>query len=127
MKYNKKQTKVQGNLLLIRHMPDGTKYRIKSNALYGLAIGDGGGFGWATFSGKGGYSEPGWDDGEGNHSFVMYVEDHGEPGTGKDMVWIEVKDKMGNILPSLSLDRPTNANLEVLKGGNIVVPHNPSK
>ncbi|MBW6516875.1 MAG: cadherin-like domain-containing protein, partial [ANME-2 cluster archaeon] len=38
MKYNKKGTNIQGNLLLVRHLPDGTIYRVKSNALYGLAL-----------------------------------------------------------------------------------------
>jgi hypothetical protein len=55
MKYNKKGQKVRGNLLLISHLPDGTKYRVKSNALYGLALGettrDGETCGWASFSG----------------------------------------------------------------------------
>jgi len=123
MKYNKKQTKVQGSLLLIRHLPDGTKYRIKSNALFGLALGDGGSFGWASFSGKSTYLEPGWIDAKGNHQFVVYVEDHGEPGTGVDQFWLEVKDKDGNILDGLSLDRPATSNSETLTGGNIVVPH----
>jgi len=54
MKYNKKGEKVKGNLLLIRHLPDGTIYRVKSNALYGLALGESPdpAFGWASFSGK---------------------------------------------------------------------------
>jgi hypothetical protein len=39
MKYNKKGNKVQGSFLLIRHIPDGTKYRVKSNAVDGLALG----------------------------------------------------------------------------------------
>jgi hypothetical protein len=127
MKYNKKQTKVQGSLLLIRHLPDGTKYRIKSNALYGLALGDGSGFGWASFSGKSTYLEPGWTDAMGNHQFVVYVEDHGEPGTGVDQFWLEVKDKDGNILDGLSMDRPATSNIETLTGGNIVVPHKAGK
>ncbi|HSF80859.1 MAG TPA: S8 family serine peptidase, partial [Anaerolineales bacterium] len=42
LKYNKRGTNVQGNLLLIRHMPDGSIYRVKSNALNGLALGDAG-------------------------------------------------------------------------------------
>ena len=31
---------LRGSLLMIRHLPDGTKYRIKSNALGGLALGE---------------------------------------------------------------------------------------
>ena len=41
MKYNKKGTNVMGSLLLIRHMPDGSIFRVKSNAIEGLALGYG--------------------------------------------------------------------------------------
>jgi hypothetical protein len=123
MKYNKKWTKVQGSLLLIRHLADGTKYRIKSNALYGLALGSGPDFGWATFNGKSTYSEPGWLDAEGNHEFIVYVEDHGEPGASVDRLWLEVIDKQGNVRQGLSMAHPATANAETLIGGNIVVPH----
>jgi subtilisin family serine protease len=123
MKYNKRGQNVKGSLLMIRHLADGTKYRVKSNALRGLAIGDGGGFGWASFSGKSTYLEPGWPDPVGNHRFVAYVEDHGEPGIN-DRFWIEVHDRNGNVIAASSMDRPGDANAETLEGGNIVVPHN---
>ncbi|MFW9805050.1 MAG: tandem-95 repeat protein, partial [Candidatus Thorarchaeota archaeon] len=87
MKYNKKGTNVQGSLLLIRHMTDGSIYRVKSNALYGLAVGDEGDFGWASFSGKSTYKEPDWPEPKGNYEFVVYVEDWDEPGTGTDRFW----------------------------------------
>jgi VCBS repeat-containing protein len=122
MKYNKKGQKVKGSLLLIRHLSDGTKYRVKSNALDGLALGDYGSFGWATFSGKSTYLEPGWPEPVGNHHFVAYVEDHGEPGAGADRFWLEVADKDGNTV-TLSMDREAVANAVFLEGGNIVVPH----
>ena len=54
-----KNKKVQGSLLLIRHLADGTIYRVKSNALYGLAIGEMEDGGWASLSGKATYLEPG--------------------------------------------------------------------
>jgi hypothetical protein len=126
MKYNKRATKVQGSLLMIRHMPDGTKYRVKSNALYGLALGeanDGEPYGWASFSGKSTYLEPGWPEPVGNHVFVVYVEDHDEPGTGVDRFWIEVHDRDGYIIEALSMPREAYDNTEDLMGGNIVVPH----
>ena len=47
MKYNKKATKMQGSLLLIRHTADGPKYRVKCNALDGLALGEDSSFRWA--------------------------------------------------------------------------------
>jgi hypothetical protein len=122
MKYNKKAKNVKGNLLLIRHMPDGSIYRVKSNALYGLALGDTGAFGWASFSGKATYLEPGWLEPIGNQKFLVYVEDHGEPGKDADRFWVEVQDKDGDPVP-LSMSRSAEVNAETLDGGNVVVPH----
>jgi hypothetical protein len=127
MKYNKKGGNVKGNLLLIRHMPDGSIYRVKSNALYGLALGDQGDFGWASFSGKSTYLEPGWPEPEGNYEFLVYVEDHDEPGTGVDRFWIEVKDKAREIVPAMSMDREATDNTVALAGGNIAVPYGVKK
>jgi hypothetical protein len=122
MKYNKKGQKVKGSLLLIRHLPDGSIYRVKSNALFGLALG-GSNFGWASFSGKNTYLEPGWEEPEGNHTFIVYVEDHGEPGTGADRFWIEVLDKDNLGIPVMSMTEPATANATTIMGGNVVVPH----
>jgi subtilisin family serine protease len=122
MKYNKKGKNVKGSLLMIRHLADGTKYRVKSNALYGLAIGDGGDFDWASFNGKATYLEPGWPEPVGNHEFVTYVEDWGEPGTS-DRFWIQVLDKDGNVIGASSMTPPADGNAVTLEGGNIVVPH----
>jgi hypothetical protein len=107
MKYNKKGEKVKGSLLLIRHLPDGSIYRVKSNALYGLALGESpdSAFGWASSSGKSTYLEPGWSEPEGNYEFLVYVEDRNEPGTGSDRFWIEVKDKDRDVVPVMSMDR----------------------
>jgi hypothetical protein len=125
MKYNKKGSKVQGSLLMIRHLPDGTKYRIKSNALEGLALGEDSSvpLGWASFSGKSTYLEPDWEDAQGNYSFTVYVEDHDEPGTGTDVIWIETRDKDGLVIPAMSRPEPAAANAIPINGGNIVVPH----
>jgi len=116
MKYNKKGTNVKGNLLLIRHLPDGSIYRVKSNALYGLALGDESDFGWASFSGKSTYKEPDWDEPKGNYEFVVYVEDWDEPGTGTDRFWIEV-------IEGMPMSSPANEKAVAIQGGNIVVPH----
>ena len=126
MKYNKRGTKVKGSLLLIRHMPDGSIYRLKSNSLFGLSIGeddDGSPFGWASFSGKATYREPGWPDPLGNYTFITYVEDHGEPGVDVDHFWIKVLDRDGLLAPGLSMDEPAVDNTVTIDGGNIVVPH----
>lgn len=122
MKYNKNGRNVKGNLLLIRHMADGTIFRLKSNALDGLALGDGGDFAWASFSGKATYQEPGWPEPVGNYRFTVYVEDHGEPGSGADRFWIMITDKDGNVA-WLSLPREAIDNALIIDGGNIVVPH----
>lgn len=122
MKYKKNGANVSGSLLVIRHLADGTKYRIKSNALGGLAIGDGGTFGWASFTGKATYFQPGWATALGNHSFVAYVEDHGTPGRG-DRFWLQVRDRNGKIVSASSMTAPSTASAATLTGGNIVVPH----
>jgi hypothetical protein len=128
MKYNKKRTKVQGSLLLIRHVAPAVKYRVKSNALHGLSLGesDDPAFGWASFSGKCTYKDKDWLEAEGNHEFLVYVEDHGEPGKDADQFWIEVRGKDGSVITEMSLDREAIEHTVTLGGGNIVVPHMPN-
>jgi hypothetical protein len=126
MKYKPNLTRVRGSLLLIRHLPDGTIFRLKSNVIFGLAIGEETGsdpFGWASFSGKCNYREPGWPEPEGNYRFFTYVEDHGEPGAGADRFWIEVWDRDSNVVLGLSMADPATDNAVTIGGGNIVVPH----
>jgi hypothetical protein len=124
MEYNNKGTNVKGSLLLIRHLPNGT-YRVKSNALYGLALGENPDeqLGWASFNGKATYSEPGWAEAEGNHEFVLYVEDQNEPGSGTDRIWLQVKDKDGATILSISMDEPAATKAMDIQDGNIVVTH----
>lgn len=118
-KYNKKATNVQGSFLLIRHLDDGMKYRVKSNALDGLSLGSGDGFGWASFTGKATYQEPGWAEPVGNHLFVVYTEDVlGDD----DRLWLQVADKDGEPVV-LSMNSPAVDEAVGLVGGNIVVPH----
>ena len=88
----------------------------------GLPLADYGSFGWASFSGKATYLEPGWPELIGNHAFVAYVEDRGEPGANADRFWIEVHDSDGNPV-ILSLPPEAIDNALVLKGGNISVPN----
>jgi hypothetical protein len=130
MKYNKKGNNPRGSLLLIRHLPDGTIYRVKSNALDGLSLGAGNGdgtYGWASFTGKATYKEPSWPEPIGNHEFIAYVEDHNEPGNGTDRFWLEVRDKDGLVIPSMSMSpagQPAGDDDAVdINGGNIVAPH----
>jgi hypothetical protein len=124
-KYNKNGTRLQGNLLLIRHLPDGSSYRVKISAQSGLALGEDPGvpMGWAIFSGQCTYREPGWSQYSGNYTFVVYVEDRGEPGTSVDRIWIEIKDAEGQIVPVMSMAREAITHTVTLSGGNLVVPH----
>ncbi len=118
MKYNKKAQNVQGSLLMIRHTAEGI-YRVKSNALYGLALSPATSpFGYATFSGKSTYLEPGSDN-KGGVVFKVYVEDNNEPGKGADRFWIQVTG-------GISMPSTAAANAVTITGGNIVVPHTPA-
>ncbi len=126
MKYNSQYNNVQGDLLLISHLPDGTIYKLKSDDLYALSVGegyDGNGepFTWASFSGNATYLEPGWAEPEEDYEFIVYVEDRNEPGQGIDRFWIEVRDRNGNIVSGISMNSPAPDNTQELQGGNIVV------
>ena len=129
MQYNKKATNVKGNLLVIRHLDDGSIYRIKSNSIFGLAIGEDPGvpMGWASFAGKATYLEPGWPEPEGNHEFRVYVEDNDNPGSGVDRFWLQVLDKDDNVIAAMSMDTTAVDNAVDIGGGNIVVPHTPAR
>jgi len=145
MKYNKKRTNVQGSLLMMRHTVDANcegagKYRVKSNALDGLSIGDDtdadGDYGWAAFSGKSVFSEPGLD-GSGNHPFLVYVEDHSDEGGNQDPAdefWIQVRDKDGNVVLETNGPDSDPAGEDgedgddvSIENGNIIVPHSGGK
>ena len=140
IKYNKgKKKKPQGSLLLMRHTLTGESYKVKSNVLEGLAVGDGadadGDYGWASLYGKSTFREPGVDT-EGNQPFLVYLEDHGEQGCNQDPTdefWIEVKDKDGNVVLEVNdpesdpagPDAATDGDDEPIECGNIIVPHKP--
>jgi hypothetical protein len=79
--------------------------------------------GWASFSGKTTYLEPGMVEPEGNHKFTAYVEDHDELGVGIDRFWLETRDKDSVVIPDLSMPEPAVSEALVLNGGNLVVPH----
>lgn len=141
MKYNKKATRVQGSLLLIRHNDDGSINRIKSNAIHSLALGEVHNledFGWASFSGKCTFMWPvdGGQANAGNNEFLVYVEDHSEPGVGEDKFWFTITDWHGDVPlteQDFTLDdNPENASVDssekqTINGGNIVVPQSSDK
>jgi len=121
-KYKRNGSDAQGNLLMIRHLPDGTRYRVKSNALDALALGETAEYRWASFIGKATYLEPGWPHAVGNHAFTVYVEDRGEPGRD-DRFWIQVRDKQRKVIDAGSLAAPAAAEAVTLERGNIQVHH----
>ena len=127
--YGKKGNNLRGSLVMVRHTESGN-YRIKSNALFGLAIGEVPGpdpYGWCSLSGKATYSEPGWPEPVGNYTFRLYAEDRNEPGTGIDRIWIEVKDKDGIAAAPLSMASPATTMAAPIDGGNIAIPHKAGK
>jgi hypothetical protein len=119
IKYNKSGANVQGSLLLVRHTATGI-YRLKSNSLGSLLTGvnvdSTGTWGWASFSGKATYLEPGWSQPVGNYAFSAYVEDRNEPGSGLDKFWIRVTN-------GIYINGTGPANGIPITNGNIVVPH----
>ena len=129
MKYNKRGNSLKGDLLLIRHLPDGTMARIKSNALDALTLDEatdsvsGASYGWAFFTGKATYLAPDHEEPIGNHEFAVYVEDRAEPGVYADRFWVEVRDRDGLSVDLLSLAQDPPDNAVSLSGGNLVVPH----
>lgn len=124
MKYNKSKTNLQGNLIAVRHHPDGTVSRMKSNALGGLAIQSVAGCGVASFNGKSTYTR--WDPTEnspygdyvtvGNQPFAVYGQDCSNPGTGTDKMWMMAPG-------DLDMGGNASTNSAMLIGGNITVPH----
>ena len=126
-------------VLMMRHTITDEVYKVKSNALQEMAVGDAedddGPYGWAAISGKSTFLEPGLENTGGN-PFLMYVEDHGEQGCGQDPVdefWIEVKSRDGLELLQLNgpepadndpdNDPPLDGEDEPIECGNIYVPH----
>ena len=147
MKYNKKRKNVLGSLLLMRHELDGQTcledtYKVKSNALDDMAIGDvedNPPYGWAAINGKATFREPGADN-TGSNPFLLYVEDHGEQGCSQnpaDEFWIEVQTKDGVVLLLLNgpepadndpdNEPPLDGHDEPIECGNIIVPHKTGK
>lgn len=112
--------RLKGNLLVIRHHPDGTISRLKSTALDELKLQNADGCRIATFSGKGTYrtwnAAAGTYVSSGGHAFTVYAEDCGNPGSGGDSFWI-------GAIGDLVMPAPASGNKAPLGGGNIVVPH----
>jgi hypothetical protein len=121
-KYGKNGTNAKGSLLIIRHMADGSIYRLKSNSLSALSLGTGTNYGWVSLIGKSTFSyvrPDGTSQGGGNYTFTMYAEDRNQPGTGSDVFSIKATAPTGSF-SAAGLTSPTRF---TISGGNIVAPH----
>jgi hypothetical protein len=114
MAYSRKGTSVKGALLLIRHAEDGD-FEVRSNSLYGLALGNG----TATFAGKATYLEPGWVTRQGNHEFTVYVEDNETTG---DRFWLQVRDQSRATIAVMSMLAPGVDHAVRLDEGDLFAP-----
>jgi hypothetical protein len=117
---NPSKKALRGNLVVIRHMPNGDICRAKSNGLEAPAIVSNA----ASFAGKGNYSCTRPDgtlyDGSGNLTITGWVQDNGQgsTATGPDKFWVKVSGALNSnlVMPG------TSANAAPLTGGNIQVP-----
>ncbi len=139
---------LRGSLLLFRYEADGTIHRLMSNTLNGMALGieHDVPMGWASITGKGSFVQRGPVNVQGSGSFVLYVEDYGEPGNGQDRFWLQVSAESapppprrtveppethqaapavatGVLWPSLSMEAPATTYAVPIEEGNIAVPH----
>ena len=98
---------------------------MKGKALDGLSIGEEPSvpMGWAVFSGKATYQDPGMPEPDGNHSFLVYVEDRDEPARAADRFWVDVRDKGRVVIDDSSMEPDADDRAIELVGGNIVAPH----
>jgi hypothetical protein len=119
-------TATQGSVFAVRHHANGRKSRMESTSLNSaVAVGEDPTvpMGWAVVAGKANYMA--WDAAtssyvtEGGQSFTIYVEDRGEPGAGKDRVWMGGPGalKLPGTLATAGVSAVT------LNGGNVAVPH----
>lgn len=129
---DKKNPDDQGHLLVVRHHPDGTTSRLKSNTMTGLVIQNNAviGCGNVTFNGSAEYMA--WDTslngGRGSYAssrgqpFMAYAEDCNQPGDGKDHFLIR---SVGDL--QMSSDVYVNKVQIEEKQGHIVIPHGIAK
>jgi hypothetical protein len=130
-----KSGQIQGSVLLVFHYPDGNRI-VKSNATGTLSVGQNADGTWvasltnwkATYQIPTGTLACGSNK-CGGYSFNLYVEDLGEPGSGVDKFWIEVKDPNGALVAKVSMPRDgSGASLPLtINQGNIQVPHNDTR
>jgi len=125
MKY-KKGGNAQGSALVIRHRPDGTIVRMKSNMISAVSVGTGTNYGWGVMTGKATYDDTADAiDQVGGIGFTVYAEDWNEPGTLQDKFWVQVSNPTGPAY--LTLQSPSSTYATPINGGNIAIPHTSGK
>jgi hypothetical protein len=126
MSFGKKGTNAQGSALVIRHRPDGSIVRMKSNTITAGSVGTGANYGWGVMTGKATYDDTADAiDQVGGIGFTVYAEDWNQPGTLQDKFWVQVNNPTG---PGyLTLPSPSSTNAIPINGGNTTIPHTSGK
>lgn len=118
--YIKGKTTGRGGIVIVRHHPDGSSCRVKSNSMDAPAVNGT----TASLTGKGNYtcvdSDGATTASQGNLSILGYVEDNGTSGAGQDKFWVRAYGELLMAMPPVS-------SAVVLTGGNIQVPQPSSK
>jgi hypothetical protein len=126
IKFNRQGTNLQGRLTVIvrRVEADGMLhvYRIKGNRMTSLGFNPGDNF--AEFTGKANVADVTDPDNPvsvfGNGDFRMIVTDNGEPGTGVDLIGLQLTANDGSLIFSSNWDGIQTAQ-QLIDGGNIKV------
>jgi len=118
--YTKGKTTGRGGIVIVRHHPDGSSCRVKSNSMDAPAVNGT----TASLTGKGNYtcvdSDGATTASQGNLSILGYVEDNGTSGAAQDKFWVRAYGELLMAMPPVS-------SAVVLTGGNIQVPQPSSK
>jgi hypothetical protein len=137
--YNKKGKNLRGSLVVIRELSGGGIYRIKSNALYDLAVDSDsdakGGFDRATFSGRCTYIGPdvldtyGDPQNVGGQEFIVYLEDYdfnGGASSEADEFWFTVLGREFTLDFNSDNRAGSGEIMEIDPGGDIIIPDRPA-
>jgi len=139
--YNKKGKNLRGSLVIIRALSGGGIYRIKSNALYELAVDSGsdgkGDFDLGSFSGKCTYIGPdvldayGDPQNVGGQEFIVYLEDYDVTGNetneeDNDEFWFTVLGRDFTLDFNSNYQADSGEIMEIDPVGDIIIPDRPT-
>lgn len=113
----------RGGVAMTRTLPDGSQHVLRSNALHDLWTSDPQDpIRVATVTGRATYLDPAIGEAEGNHRFVLWVDDASSSGGGPDRAWIRVVDASGRAIDALSLPLAAFDHAATISG-DVVVSH----